>query len=338
MLTENEIIDILATNLGQLRNGVNKNDISTLSLENLKGMNTLILKCDMLVESTDVPKEMQKWQIARKSISACVSDLSSKGIDPKIALISLGIPKKYSKFEIEDLARGFKMASREFDVKIIGGDTNESKELIIDCCLIGFSEHREVDLPGRGGAKVGDSVVVSGEFGYTSAGLQILMNNAKAHSHLKLKAVSSVTEPKPAQKFGTCLANYFSASIDSSDGLGISLYEIAKQSHVDIIIDNIPAAKGIHEFAKKNLLDQKQLIFCGGEEYEIIATMSPPNLVKARAIARRAKLKLHVVGKVVKGHGKVKLRDGKAPRESLLEENGYVHFSSNKTLAKYDLL
>ncbi len=331
MLTENEIIHIFATNLGRNGNSLNKNDISTISLERLKDMNTLILKCDMVVESTDVPKGMKTWQIARKSICACVSDLSSKGIKSEVALISLGIPRSYSKFAIEDLAKGFQSASKEFDVRIIGGDTNESKELVIDCSMIGFSKSLEKNLPGRDGAKVGDSVVVSGEFGYTAAGLQILTNNAKAYGQFKMNAISSVLEPKPAQKFGIYLANFFSSSMDSSDGLGISLYEIASQSDVDILIDNIPSAKGIHGFAKKNQLDHKQLIFCGGEEYEIIATMSQPNMPKAKAAARLAGLKLHTIGKVVKGHGNVKLLEGKIRKYHKLEENGYIHFKNNKT-------
>ena len=326
MLTENEIIDILVDTLDLRRNRVNKDDISTLSLERLKGMNTLILKCDMLVESTDVPKGMHAWQISRKSITACVSDLSSKGVKPAVALISLGIPRKYSKTDIEALARGFQIASREFQVSIIGGDTNESKELIIDCSMIGFSEHNEEDLPGRDGAKVGDSVIVSGEFGYSSAGLQILINNAKAYGQFRIKAISSVLEPQPAQKFGLSLANLFSASLDSSDGLGISLYEIARQSDVDILIDNIPSASGIYGFARKNQLDPKQLIFRGGEEYEIIATVSQRNLIKAKAISQRAQMELHIIGKVVKGHGKVLLREGKADKYSELEEKGYIHF------------
>jgi len=235
---------------------------------------------------------MYPWQIARKSISACVSDLSAKGIKPQVSVISVGIPKKYSKTEIEDLAKGFQIASKEFGVKIVGGDTNESKELIIDCSMIGFSEDCASGLPGRNGAKPGDFVVVSGEFGYTASGLKILTKNAKAYGEFKNNAISSVMKPKPAQKFGISLAKYFSASMDSSDGLSISLYELARQSNVNFLIDNIPSAKGVCNFARNNQLDYKRLIFCGGEEYEIVGTSAPANLKKAKATARRLKLKL----------------------------------------------
>ena len=131
MLNEKQIIDIIISKLAS--RGNNKridDDVSILSLRSfpIKGMKSLILKCDMLVESTDVPPGMKPWQIARKSVSACVSDLSAKGIKPTISLISVGIPKKYSKTEIEELAKGLQIASKEFDVMIVGGDTNESKE------------------------------------------------------------------------------------------------------------------------------------------------------------------------------------------------------------------
>src|SRR5207244_9897495 len=112
----------------------------------------------------------------------------------------------------------------------------------IECSMRGFSEDCASGIPGRNGAKPGDLVLVSGEFGYTSSGLKILTKNAKAYGEFKNNAISSVMKPKPAQKFGISLAKYFSASMDSSDGLGISLYELARQRDVNILIDNIPSA------------------------------------------------------------------------------------------------
>jgi len=330
-LNEREIIDIIISKIGIKGDNKRKeDDVSTLSLGNMKRMKSLVLKCDMLVESTDVPQGMHPWQIARKSISACVSDLSAKGIKPQVSLISVGIPKKYSKPEIDDLAKGFQIASKEFDVKIVGGDTNESKELVIDCSMIGFSENCEDNLPGRNGAKPGDLVVVSGEFGYTSSGLKILTKNAKAYGEFKKNAISSVMKPKPAQKFGLSLAKYFSASMDSSDGLGMSLYELARQSVVNILIDNIPSAKGVYQFARDNHLDYKRLIFCGGEEYEIVGTIAPSRLKTAKSTVRRSKLNLFIIGKVVKGEGKVFLADMKTGKRVQLEEMGYIHLDARK--------
>jgi thiamine-monophosphate kinase len=78
VLNERAIIDIIISNLGLRGNNKRRDDdVSTVSLRNMKRMKSLIIKCDMLVESTDVPPGMYPWQIARKSISACVRNILS---------------------------------------------------------------------------------------------------------------------------------------------------------------------------------------------------------------------------------------------------------------------
>lgn len=324
-LNEREIIDLFISKLG-IKN--ENDDVVIFPLKGLKSRtaNTplLVLKCDMLVESTDVPHGMRPWQIARKSIVASVSDLSAKGVKPPyICAISIGIPTKYSKSEINDLVDGFKKASKEFGVKIVGGDTNKSNELIIDCSIVGVLDD-VTRIPKRNGAKPGDLIVCSGKFGYSASGLKILMSNTKAEGQFRKNAILSVTRPRPQQRFGIHLAKYFSSSIDSSDGLAISLYELARQSKVNFFVDNIPSVTGIKEFAKKNHLDDKSLVFYGGEEYEIVATISQSNLEKAKSTAKRSRLKLHVIGKVHKGYGKVFTKN-KEKGYSLLNNSGYLH-------------
>ena len=311
-LDEKQIIRIFANKLGI----GNLNDVALLD----KG---IVMKSDMLVESTDIPSGMEAWQAARKSIVSCVSDLAAKGVRPHAAVISLGIPNRYSMLEpyIEGLAEGFALASKEFGVKIVGGDTNKAAELVIDCSMIGFSTFK---VPTRSGAKPGDYVIVSGPFGFAPAGLAILLQNAITVSNsvtFRKHAVKSVLEPSPRQSFGLALASYFSSSIDSSDGLAVSLYELASQSdEVDIIIYSIPFVQGLEQFAHENSLDKYELVFHGGEEYEIVATISPTTINQAEAAARKAGVNLYVIGRVEKGSGKV------FARNRLLENRGYMHF------------
>jgi thiamine-monophosphate kinase len=130
-----------------------------------------------------------------------------------------------------------------------------------------------------------------------------------------------VLEPHPRQSFGLALARYFSSSIDSSDGLAVSLYELASQSEgVDIIIYGIPAVEGLDKFAEENSLDKHELVFHGGEEYEIVATISHAKIRQAEAAARKAGVSLHVIGRVQRGSGNVFVRN------NLLENRGYMHF------------
>jgi thiamine-monophosphate kinase len=313
-LDEKQIIRIFADKLGIS----NLDDVALLD----KG---IVIKSDMLVASTDVPSGMEAWQAARKSIVSCISDLAAKGVRPHAAVISLGIPKSCSSMrqpDIEGLAEGFAIASKEFGVKIVGGDTNEASELVIDCSMIGFARFK---VPTRSGAKPGDYVIVSGAFGFAPAGLVILLQNASTVNNsgsntFRKHAVKSVLEPYPRQSFGLALARYFSSSIDSSDGLAVSLYELASRSEgVDFIIYSIPSVEGLDKFAKENSLDKHELVFHGGEEYEIVATISPTKMRQAEAAARKAGVSLHVIGRVQKGSGNV------FARNRILENRGYMH-------------
>jgi thiamine-monophosphate kinase len=315
-LDEKQIIRIFANKLGIS----NLDDVALLD----KG---IVMKSDMLVASTDVPIGMEAWQAARKSIVSCLSDLAAKGVRPHAAVISLGIPNSCSTRQpcIEGLAEGFAIASKEFGVKIVGGDTNEAGELVIDCSMIGFPRFK---VPTRSGAKPGDYVIVSGHFGFAPAGLAILLqknvitvSSSNSSSIFRKHAVKSVLEPYPRQSFGLALARYFSSSIDSSDGLAVSLYELANQSEgVDIMIYRIPAVEGLDKFAQENNLDKHELVFHGGEEYEIVATISHTKIRQAEAAARKAGVSLHVIGRVQKGSGNVFVRN------RLLENRGYIHF------------
>ena len=310
-LDEKQIIGIFANKLGIS----NLDDVALLD----KG---IVIKSDMLVASTDVPPGMEAWQVARKSVVSCISDLAAKGVRPHAAVISLGIPNSCYMQQpcIEGLAEGFAIASKEFGVKIVGGDTNETGELVIDCSMIGFPVFK---IPTRSGASPGDYVIVSGAFGFAPAGLAILLQQKAitASSIFRKRAVKSVLEPHPRQSFGLMIARYSSASIDSSDGLAVSLYELASQSKgVDITIHRIPAVEGLHKFALENSFETPELVFHGGEEYEIVATIPPTKIRQAESAARKAGVSLQVIGRVQRGSGSVFVR------KKLLENRGYVHF------------
>ncbi|MGH9991653.1 MAG: thiamine-phosphate kinase [Nitrososphaera sp.] len=308
-LDEREIIRILASRLG-IRE---LDDVARVGRK-------IVIKCDMLVAKTDVPPAMEPWQVARKNIVSCASDLASKGARPLAAMVSLGIPRGCTRAYVEGLADGFARASRVFGVSIVGGDTNEASDLVIDCCMIGTLTTRE--MPTRGGARVGDIVVLSGPFGLPAAGLSILLHNARAAGTFRRHAIESVLDPIPRQRFGAALAKFFSSSIDSSDGLAISLYELAERGGVDIVIDSVPAARGLEDFARANNIDAGELVFHGGEEFEIVVTIPRSKLKRAESAAKKARVDLCIVGNVQRGKGRV------FAGKRLLENRGYVHFSS----------
>jgi thiamine-monophosphate kinase len=319
VLDEFEIIRIIVNTIGQPKPRFSRIGDDLAYLPKKRGK--VVIKSDMLVEKTDVPKGMSLRQVSRKSIVMCVSDFAAKGVIPSAALISLGIPRGMKESEIIELAKGFREAKEEFGIEILGGDTNEADCIIIDCCMVGFADK----IVKRKGAKPGDLIITSGFFGYSSSGLKIMLDNLKANTEFREKAISAVLMPKPRLRLGVALAkhNLISSSIDSSDGLALSLYEIATHSRVGIEINNLPTTDDVKNFAKINNLNLNDLVLYGGEEYEIVATVPKNELNKAQRLAERMGERIIVIGKVTDNFPKVCLFfDGK---ETEIERKGWVH-------------
>lgn len=312
---ETEIIKIFQKSFGKKSKFVPE-DVEVLHLDKT----TFVVKSDMLVESTDIPFGMRIEAISRKSIISCVSDFASKGIKPLYATVSLAIPK-LSRDKIRNLALGFMKASKEYDVKIIGGDVNEGKEIVIDVSMFGIAKK----IVSRKGAKANDVIITSGPFGYSSAGLKIILNHFKSDSVFAKKCKNMVFVPKPRLKFGLAIAKYVSSAMDSSDGLSTTLNEMSKQSAKKFVITRLPTYPEIEKFAKANKVRFFDLVFHGGEEYEIVATASRNNLTKIKQIAKIQRIPLFEIGYVANGKNVVYQQQNKI---TTVQNKGWVHFKS----------
>jgi thiamine-monophosphate kinase len=310
-LDESEIIKKFQSVFGE-KDFVSE-DVESFSV----GKTRVIVKVDTLVESTDIPPQMSLKDAARKSIVASVSDFASKGVKPEFGIISFNLPATISEREISEIAQGVKRASHEFGVKILGGDTNQGKELVFHVCLFGSAKK----IPKREGAKPGDLIFASGPFGLTGAGLQILLKKIKANDGFAKAAIKSVLRPSPRLKFGLKARSYFTSSMDSSDGLSATLNEMARQSKCKFVVENIPFKKGV-EFAKSYKKSFDSLVFHTGEEYEIVFTVPAKYKSKINSIAKTTKTPIIEIGKVIKGTGVFVQKD----KLVKLKDLGYHHF------------
>ncbi|MGI0074008.1 MAG: thiamine-phosphate kinase [Nitrosotalea sp.] len=313
---ELEIIKIFQNRFGRKSSFV-ANDLEFLKMSDVN----FVVKSDMLVQGTDVPPGMKLRDISRKSIVSCVSDFACKGIRPRYATISLALPRGITKQKVNELAEGFAIASKQFGIKIVGGDINEGQEIVIDVSIIGIGDN----IVSRSGAKNGDIIITSGPFGYTSSGLEIILHNLKAETHFLKNSRKSVFMPTPRLEFGLKAAKYFSSSMDSSDGLSITLNDMCAQSRKRFVITRLPVGKDIVEFARKNRISLIDLVFCGGEEYEIVATVSQKNLGLVRKLARKFDIQYFEIGYVTSGKNVVLVDKEK---ERTIKRCGWIHLKS----------
>jgi thiamine-monophosphate kinase len=256
-----------------------------------------------------------------------VSDFAAKGVKPIALLAAIGVPSTFLEKDVLQLAEGLNAGAREFGAYVLGGDTGEVSDLVVTCSLFGLGDKSLIPL--RSGARAGDIVAVTGFFGNSAAGLRMLLESAFSSPILRRTFLDAVLLPRARLKEGLALtrARVVSASIDSSDGLAWSLYEIGRASHVGFFIDCLPVAPEVLQFAKRNGLDPVEMALYGGEEYELVLTVKPRSWPRALHAMEQVGSSLLRIGTVTEKAEMVLSWNGKSIP---IEPRGYEHFKGGK--------
>ena len=321
-LGERKVIDIIIKCLDTMPNMPVPfgDDVSAINLDANK---LAVVMTDMLVGRTDVPPGMSLRQAARKAIVMNISDFAAKGVKPLAVLASVGLEKSFTDEDVEQIGLGLNEGVREYGTYVIGGDTNEASDLVISCSLLGVCDRK--GLVKRGGAMPDDILAVTGNFGKTSSGLKILLEGLPTPNRIRKVLTEAIFMPKARLKEGLALAQTgaLTASIDSSDGLAWSLYELSDASNVGFCIDTVPVAPEAVEFAEIHNLDPLDLALYGGEEYELVVTVKPGLWRKANSAMGNLDTALTRIGVATEEKRIVQEVNGET---KLIERKGWEHF------------
>ncbi len=280
--------------------------------------NGLAFKVDMLVKSTDIPKGMSWYQVGRKALVSVLSDVSTKGVRPEFMMLSVALRKGIKEEQIKDMLMGIKDLSVRYGIKLIGGDVNRANDLAIDCVLFGSYKNKVL----RGGAKPGDLIYVTGEFGLTAVGLDYLVKGREIrNSRLKGLALKWVYEPEPPVEFNLDVveSGLVTSSMDSSDGLAFTLNEMAEQSGLRFLIENYPMSEEIIKMIEEEGRDPLLDAMYGGEEYQMVFTVPPEKEQEVIKKAKEHDTIIHRIGHVTQGKGVYFARESKK-----IEKRGWV--------------
>ena len=315
------LIDILKQNTINNKDNIIKgigDDAAVFSVEN----NLLQLATtDMLVEGIHFNREfITAWQLGYKAIAVNFSDIAAMGGTPTNILISLAIPSDIDVDFMVQLYDGMKYLTKKFNANIIGGDTVASLQgLVINVTVLGT-----VPLPlvkYRSGAKNGDLVVVTGDLGSSAAGLEILLNKYEQEQYEIL--VKKHLMPFPQLNYGEIIANYANSMNDISDGLASEANEISTASEVGIMLkeNKMPVLKETKEVAKVFQKDVLDYVLFGGEDYQLVFTITPEKLTQLQGELND----LTIVGEVCSSFNGVKLERNDGTIIDI-KSKGYNHF------------
>jgi thiamine-monophosphate kinase len=281
---------------------------------------------DALVEGVHFHRDTATLpQIGRKALGTALSDLAAMGAEAGEAYVVVGVPTDLGEDGCLELVDGIAALAAETGTTLAGGDLTRAPVLTLAVTVVGHAATAE-RLVGRGGAKPGDALVVTGELGGAAAGLLLLERPElaagvpeRSAERLRLRQL----DPTPRLAAGLALARAGArAMIDLSDGLGGDAAHLAEASGARLRIDagELPLASGVAEVAAAAGRDPLELAASGGEDYELLAALAPERLDAAiAAIGDVAATTLTRIGEVSGGEG-VEIR---LPGGGTLEPAGF---------------
>ena len=267
-----------------------------------------VVTSDMLMDGVDfVLSQCDPRRVGRKALAVNLSDLAAMASKPVAAVVSIAVPTTASLDVTKALYVGLLELAAEFNVALAGGDTNSwSHPLAISITAIGEPTGRGVLT--RGGARVGDAILVTGEFGGSILG-----------RHLEFR-------PRVVEALRLHQQYDLHAGIDVSDGLSLDLSRLARESSCGAMIDAalVPISGDASRLAEQNPADGSPLdhALCDGEDFELILAVDSDSA--ARIIADPSiGVPLTRVGEFVAQPG-LWLRDETGQCQSLAPR-GYEH-------------
>ena len=214
------------------------------------------------------------------------SDIYAMNGTPRQITVTLGISKRFSVEDMEQLYAGIRLACNVYDVDIVGGDTTSSLTgLTISITCIGEVDANKVVY--RNGAKETDLICVSGDLGAAYMGLQLLEREKavlKGHSDIqpdfsgKEYLLERQLKPEARRDIIRKLQEAGiqpTAMMDISDGLSSELMHICKQSHVGCRVyeEHIPIDYQTAVMAEEFNMNLTTCALNGGEDYELLFTV-----------------------------------------------------------------
>ncbi len=278
---------------------------------------------DLSVENTHFRLDWSSpEQAVEKHIVSNVSDVSSMGGLPKIALFGLCVNKNWSEETRNRIAKAVAQGFERRGITLIGGDTVVGDVGMFSTTLLGTTDGKISLL--RSAAKPGDHVFVAGTLGKSDAGLWILMNHPEEAKRFP-RLVEYHLAPKICEDAGAQLVKQGvrGACMDISDGLSSEVNHLALSSGVSIEIDEqkLPIDPDVLEMCEYFGLSPLHFALNGGEEYELLFTSNLTKSIYLEGVSQNGTV--HDIGLVSCGSGVcLKRQDGV---KALLNAQAWSH-------------
>lgn len=291
-----------------------------------------VLSVDALVEGVHFDRAfVPPDAVGHRALAVNLSDLAAMGAAPRLALLSMALPRSLTLSDFDEIIVGFAALAVRHRVHVAGGNLTRSPgPLVIDVTVAGTVKPRQALT--RSGARVGDDVYVSGSIGAAAAGLKLLREGAEVASHQSPVAgqqspiaglgpqsdnvapesgdsrlatgdwrlATAYLRPEPRVRLGVLLGRNRAASacIDLSDGLADGIHQIAEASGVGMTVERgaLPFDDRVRRLLGADDEDATLMAMTGGDDYELLFTARPRSRRLVAAVAKQAGVDVSRIG------------------------------------------
>lgn len=267
-------------------------DAAVIDPENQK----VVVSTDMLAEGIHfnlgyVPLK----HLGYKAVVVNLSDIAAMNATPTQVLVSVAVSNRFPVEALEEIYAGIALACARYKVDLIGGDTTSSNAgLVISVTAVGLGD--EAKIVKRSGAKANDLLVVTGDLGGAYLGLQILEREhsvylANPNMQPEMEGYDYILEKQLKPEARTDIKQKLeelgivpTSMIDVSDGLASEVLHLSDQSKVGFHIyeEKIPMDETSISTADELNLNPAMAALNGGEDYELLLTISPSDFDKIK--------------------------------------------------------
>jgi thiamine-monophosphate kinase len=277
----------------------------------------LFVSTDTLVAEVHFLSSWDAYDIAWRAVMVNVSDMAAMAVYPCWISLALTLPY-YDEHWLNRFAKGLHAALHQFNIALIGGDTTRGP-LSITLTIHGTAPIG-VAIP-RSGARIGDTIWVSGDLGGAAQAVAFFKQNNENVSEPIL--LDKLKRPCPRLDLLPFLRLYASAAIDISDGLGADLNHLCQRSSVGACITSkaIPIHPLVKQYQGLNAID---FAINGGDDYELCFTTSIKNTRLFMDALAQTQHRCYPIGVIEKKSGLRILNEQLEINELII--HGYCHF------------
>ena len=258
----------------------------------------MVVTTDLLLEGVHFDLAYTPLKhLGYKAVVVNLSDVYAMNAVPRQITVSVGVSSRFRVEHLEELYEGIRLACDHYGVDLVGGDTSASYSgMVISVTALGRASREEPVF--RDGAAENDVICVTGDLGAAYMGLQVLKRENKLFQEDPSfqpdlskygYIVGRQLKPEARRDIIQLLKEKGvkpTSMIDVSDGLSSDLLHLCHRSGTGCRIyqDKVPIDTETASTAEEMNIEPLIAALNGGEDYELLFTVSPKDMDKLTAL------------------------------------------------------